>query len=266
MSMIARLLCWVSALLICTPAWAGGADSKPVEGRTPILVELFTSEGCSSCPPADRFLEKLDHQPISGAEMIVLSEHVDYWNDIGWKDPYSSGAYSQRQQAYAKHFGPDTVYTPEMVVDGSSQFVGSNAELADKALRKALSRQKLPIRVSSVSAVDPNYVGAHVEVGPLKPAYSSHSADVYAVVALNRAESQVSKGENAGRRLTHVAVVTSLTKIGEVQPGQSYSEDIHLKLESHSQPENRRMIVFVQESRVGRVLGAALIPLGTAGL
>ena len=263
MSMFARLLWWVSALFLSAPAWAGGPDSIPVEGRSPILVELFTSEGCSSCPPADRFLEKLDQQPISGAEMIVLSEHVDYWNDIGWRDPYSSGTYSQRQQAYAKHFGPDTVYTPEMIVDGSSQFVGSNAELAEKAFRKALSRQKLPIRVSSVSTVDPNYVRAHVELGPLKPAYSSHTADVYAVLALNRAESQVSKGENAGRRLTHVAVVTTLTKIGEVQPGQPYSEDIGLKVEPSSQLYNRRMIVFVQEAREGRVLGAALIPLST---
>jgi len=191
-----------------------------------------------------------------------LSEHVDYWNDIGWRDPYSSGTYSQRQQAYAKHFGPDTVYTPEMIVDGSSQFVGSDPEVAEKAFRKALRRQKLPVRVSSVSAVDPSCVRAHVELGPLAAAYSSQTADVYAVLAWNRAESQVASGENAGHRLTHVAVVTTMMKIGEVKPGQSYSQDIRLKLEPPSQPYNRRMIVFVQEPREGRVLGATLVPLG----
>lgn len=261
MSISARFLYWLSVLFLSRAAWA--PDSMAFDSRTPILVELFTSEGCSSCPPADRLLEKLDTQPITGAEMIVLSEHVDYWNDTGWSDPYSSRAYSERQKAYAKRFGPDTVYTPEMIVDGSSQFVGSDPDLAEKAFRKALSRQKLPIRVSSVSAGDPNYVHAHVELGPLEPAYSSQTADVYAVLAFNRAQSQVRSGENAGRRLTHVAVVTTMTKVGELKPGQTYSQDIRLKLEPPSQPDNRRMIVFVQESREGQVLGAALIPLGT---
>src|SRR5215469_9046466 len=149
-------------ILAVTPQSLRGSD--PGSGaRTPILVELFTSEGCSSCPPADRFLQTLDGQPIAGTEMIVLSEHVDYWNHIGWKDPYSASFYSQRQSAYAKRFGLDSVYTPQMVVDGTSEFVGSNSGLADKAFRKALRVPKLPVYLSSTSADASNTLHAHLE-------------------------------------------------------------------------------------------------------
>src|SRR2546426_938172 len=147
-------------------AWILAFARQPLRGsdaRTPVLVELFTSEGCSSCPPADRFLQTLDGQPIHGAEMIVLSEHVDYWNHIGWKDPYSASFYSQRQSAYANRFGLDSVYTPQMVVDGTSEFVGSNSGLADKAFRKALGVPKLPVRLSSISADASNTLHAHLE-------------------------------------------------------------------------------------------------------
>ena len=254
------LLLSVLSITSATCAPVSGSISE-IKGRTPVLVELFTSEGCSSCPPADRFLEKLDHQLVPGAEVIVLSEHVDYWNDIGWKDPYSSHFYSERRSAYAKRFGLDSVYTPEMIVDGSSEFLGSNPDLADKAFRKALSVQKLPVSASSVSAIDPNFVRAHIEVGTLERFYSSQTAEVYVALALNRAESRVSNGENAGHRLTHVSVVRSFRKIGEVKPGQAYSQDIRLMLEPGNQSHNLRLIVFVQEPRQGRVLGAALVPV-----
>src|SRR6516162_3629204 len=131
-------------------AWASESASE-VKNPTPLLVELFTSEGCSSCPPADRFLEKLDHQPLAGAEMIVLSEHVDYWNHIGWKDPYSADLYSERQSVYGKRFRLDSVYTPQMVVDGSSQFVGSDPGLADEVFAKALSVPKISVHLSLIS-------------------------------------------------------------------------------------------------------------------
>ena len=239
-------------------------ESQPLDesdARTPVLVELFTSEGCSSCPPADRLLQKLDGQPIKGAEIIVLSEHVDYWNQIGWKDPYSARSYSERQSAYSRSFGLGSIYTPQMVVDGSSEFVGSNSGLADKAFAKALGIPKIPVHLSSITADASNTLRAHLETGVLKASFGSREAEVYVAVALNRAESQVSAGENAGHRLAHVAVVRSLTRIGGLKQGQVLAQDIQLKLESGSDFHNLRLIAFVQEPQQGRVLGATLLPV-----
>ena len=241
-------------ILAVTPQPLRGSDAGS-EARTPVLVELFTSEGCSSCPPADRFLEKLDGQPVQGAEMIVLSEHVDYWNHIGWKDPYSASFYSQRQSAYANRFGLDSVYTPQMVVDGTSEFVGSNSGLADKAFQKALPVPKLPVYLFSISGDASNTLHAHLETGALDASFGSREADVYVAVALNRAESQVSAGENAGHRLAHVSVVKSLTKVGALKQGQVLAQDLQLKLGPGSDSSGLRLIAFVQEPRQGRVLG-----------
>jgi hypothetical protein len=261
MPMKLSLLSLIAVLLVT--AWILARGSKSVQRsdpRTPVLVELFTSEGCSSCPPADRFLEKLDRQPIPGAEMIVLSEHVDYWNRIGWKDPYSARYYSERQSAYAKRFGLNSVYTPQMVVDGSSEFVGSDSRAADKVFGKALGILKIPVRLSLISASAPNTLGAHLETGTLDASFGPQEAEVYVAIALNRAESQVSAGENAGHKLAHVSVVRSLTRIGDLKRGQHLSQAIQMKLEPQSDPRNLRLIAFVQEPRQGRILGAASLP------
>src|SRR3984957_4273429 len=174
-------------LLISTLCFltAGGvvllaADSRSSsDARTPVLVELFTSEGCSSCPPADALLQKLDQQPIPGEEMIVLSEHVDYWNHIGWKDPYSARFFSDRQGAYARRLGLPDVYTPQMVVDGNTQFLGSDAALAQKALAKALTQPKVSIRLSGVSSGATNLLLAHLEAGALPESFGLKEAVVY---------------------------------------------------------------------------------------
>src|ERR1700719_3790523 len=153
-----------------------GSDTSP---RTPVLVELFTSEGCSSCPPADALLEKLDRsQPVNGAELIVLSEHVDYWNDIGWKDPYSSHEYSERQSAYAAQFGLRSIYTPQMIVDGHSEFVGSDERRAREAIANATKEMKTPVSISS-SLGDEQTVSLHIETGPLSPSSTAESAGLF---------------------------------------------------------------------------------------
>jgi hypothetical protein len=249
-------------LLISTIAFLLGVSTPPAESashaRTAVLVELFTSEGCSSCPPADAFLQKLDAQPISGEEMIVLSEHVDYWNHIGWKDPYSSHFYSERQSAYARRLGLSDVYTPQIIVDGTSQFVGSDEALADKAFAKALTKPKITMRLTSISISATDVLLAHLETGALQESFGLHVADVYVAVALNRAESQVAHGENAGRTLTHTAVVRSIVRVGSIRQGQAFAQDIQIKLDPGTDAHNLRLITFVQEPGQGRVIGAAM--------
>jgi hypothetical protein len=120
------------------PASGARADSGATRARVPVVVELFTSEGCSSCPPADALLARLDKtQPVEGAEVIPLAMHVDYWNQLGWADPFSSHQFSERQGEYAAAFGKEDVYTPQMVVDGVKEFNGSNSSLARETIGKA---------------------------------------------------------------------------------------------------------------------------------
>src|SRR5271165_5951072 len=118
--------------------------------RTPVLLELFTSEGCSSCPPADRLLETLDRtQPIAGADIIVLSEHVDYWNSLGWRDPFSSATFTDRQNTYASKLHHESVYTPQLIVDGRSELVGSNAAKAKQVIEMAAREEKAPLQLEA---------------------------------------------------------------------------------------------------------------------
>ncbi len=212
----------------------------------PVLVELFTSEGCSSCPPADALLERLDRsQPVSGAQIIVLSEHVDYWNHIGWADPYSSPASTARQEEYARRFRTQGPYTPQMVVDGRSEFVGSDARAAESAIRDAIRQTKTAIRIAESDGA------AAVEVDPL-PAGTAHKATVFAAYAADAGTQDVLRGENKGRRLHHVAIAKELKSIGMIDNRRPFQ--VRLPLQSGS-----RLIVFVQESGNGPVLASAML-------
>src|SRR5262245_9190385 len=117
--------------------------------RSPVIVELFTSEACSSCPPANTVLAQLQQtQPVADAELIALSEHVDYWNYIGWTDPFSSSTFSARQETYAQAFGQqDRVYTPQMIVDGQTEFNGSAMNKARETIANAARSPKADVRI-----------------------------------------------------------------------------------------------------------------------
>ncbi|HTF42629.1 MAG TPA: DUF1223 domain-containing protein [Terriglobales bacterium] len=246
--------CMVACL--CCPAFGVAADASAAANPVPIFVELFTAEGCSSCPPADQLLQKLDEsQPTPGAQLIVLSEHVTYWDQLGWKDPNSSSYVTDRQAAYAARFGLKSPYTPEMVVDGTTEFVGNDARLAGQAIEKALHDEKVQVRLSSIALDSPGKLRAQVAVEALA---KNPGADVYLVVALNRADSQVERGENKGRHLQHVAVAQSITRVGSVDQTHNFAKAVEVRLDRHVDPSNLRVIAFVQRHGSDPVMGATM--------
>lgn len=243
-------------LTLLASAWSVSADSP---NAVPILVELFTSEGCSSCPPVDEMIREMDAtQPYAGAHVIVLSEHVDYWDREGWKDRYSSSLFTDRQSGYVRSLGLSTAYTPQVIVDGNKELKGSNAEIA-QTLEKIATVPKLSVRIDSAKIESPNELKAHVQVDASE---QKHGADVFLAIALDHAESQVSAGENSGKKLMHVAVVEELKKIGKIEKGKPYTQDATIKLKPGIDPTNVRVIAFVQEFTQGKVLGAAELKLG----
>ncbi len=225
---------------------------------TTILVELFTSEGCSSCPPADALLERMDaSQPIPGAHLIVLSEHVDYWNHEGWKDPYSSSLFTDRQSAYVHSLGLNTAYTPQFIIDGNLELKAGNPAEARQVFQKDLAEPKVSVRIDSVTVDPATPAVLHAHIG-VNGDSAKHNADIFVAIALDHAESQVSAGENAGHHLTHVAVVQELIKVDKLTKGKNFDQDVPLKLKPGTEAKDVRIIAFVQEPGAGRVLGAAL--------
>ncbi|MGO9346503.1 MAG: DUF1223 domain-containing protein [Terriglobales bacterium] len=248
-------------LALASAAGAGvSANGARTDSAAPVLLELFTSEGCSSCPPADRLLAKLDGtQPIAGAQLIVLSEHVDYWDHDGWKDAYSSSAFTSRQEEYARRFGLNSAYTPQLVVDGNAQVVGSDSAAADRAIDSARRRAKVPVRMSAVALADPKTIRVHLSVDALPGDFNAPKADILVAVALDHAESHVSAGENSGRDLRHVAVAESISKVGTVGKGKKFDGDVTVKVKGAAGLEGLRLIAFVQGADGGDVVGAAVV-------
>lgn len=173
---------------------------------TPVLVELFTSQGCSSCPPADNVLRKLAEQPIDGVQIIPLSWHVDYWNRLGWTDPYSSETATARQQAYATDLNARGLYTPQMVIDGQTEFVGSDRARAFDAIRAAAKSKKITLHVTWTRSNHDITVRAVADSGA-----SSEDWIVLLALTEDHVSIDVKRGENNGRTLQHTAVVRNST-------------------------------------------------------
>ncbi|HEY0385142.1 MAG TPA: DUF1223 domain-containing protein [Pyrinomonadaceae bacterium] len=243
------------------------ASAAAAGARVPVLVELFTSEGCSSCPPADDLLIQLEkNQSIAGAEVIVLGQHVDYWNRLGWADPYSSAEFSARQGEYSNAFGRDGVYTPQMIVDGQTEFVGSNNERAREAIAKAAHTPKATITLTANGAADETNATAvplSLRVENLPSISTGDAAEVMLAITESNLHSNVSRGENSGRRLTHTAVVRQLTSLGTVagNRGQAFTASPVVTIANEWKRANLRAVVFVQERQSRKVLGAAALNL-----
>jgi hypothetical protein len=235
--------------------------------RSPVIVELFTSEGCSSCPPADAVLEKLQQtQSVAGAEVIALSEHVDYWNYIGWSDPFSSAAFSARQEAYARALGQqDRIYTPQMIVDGQTEFVGNSMDKAREAIAKAAGSPKADVRIitpKTKTEKDDRAIRLGVSVKNVPPITKGDVAEVILVITEDNLSSNVSRGENSGRKLAHTAVVRKMRAIGGVDPStKGFESETNVAVATGWKRDDLRVVVFVQERAHRRVLGAASIKL-----
>ena len=226
--------------------------------RVPVIVELFTSEGCSSCPPADALLAKLEgQQPFAGAEIIGLEEHVDYWDQLGWRDPFSSANWTARQYAYAGFFRNGSAYTPQMVVDGHEEFVGSRSGKARQAIELAAVEKKVKVDLSAISLVQDKNLTFKVSVENLSG--STDTREVMLAITETGLHSAVTRGENAGEDLHHASVLRELKTIGAMEKNaeRPFSAQPVVKLDSGWKRENLRVVIFVQEKKGKRILGAA---------
>jgi hypothetical protein len=241
---------------LLTVAQSSGSEadkSSPVA-----IVELFTSEGCSSCPPADALLRQIHLKQAPSGQLIVgISEHVTYWNSLGWKDPYSSPIFTDRQSTYASRLSPEGPYTPQMVLNGRDQFVGSDGRALDRMLREDAKRTHFDLRIlTSTLSAD----GVDV-----KFSFSGHTSkplDVVAVLTDDADRSNVQRGENSGRLLQHVSVARSLTEVAKV--ADDTEKSIHLPLPEGFQAAfgvGHHLVLFVQEAHQGTIVGAATASL-----
>jgi hypothetical protein len=275
------VLAWVSAaVLVATLGFLAtggrlGADARkkdatPTGTRVPVVVELFTSEGCSSCPPADALLARLDQQqPVPGVEVIALEEHVDYWDQLGWRDPFSSSDWTERQRSYAQAFRTDSIYTPQMIVNGSAEFVGSRERQGKNAIEEAARQATVPVKLSAAAANGQRVAEVTVQVGRWEGAPAAEQLEVWLAVTETGLHSAVSRGENAGETLYHAAVVRKLQKLGTVAAKPVVGNDerealtAKISIDSGWKAENLQVVAFVQARRTLRIYGAGRVRLGS---
>jgi hypothetical protein len=232
--------------------------------RAPVVVELFTSEGCSSCPPADDLLRRLEQtQPVAGVEVIALEQHVDYWNRLGWADPFSAPEFSARQGDYADYFNNASAYTPQMIVDGQTEFPGSNQTKARAAIIAAAQKPKATISLARTGTAQQTGIPLSVRVEKLPTLAADDTVEVLLAITEDALRTDVPLGENAGHTLAHAAVVRELSSLGNIDRRGSapFTAQPIVALSAKWQLKNLRAVVFVQEHDSQRVLGATAIKL-----
>jgi len=243
------------AFLAVAGLYIATTKASPADSTTPrraVVVELFTSEGCSSCPPADELLGHL-HQDLAtkNIQVIPLGFHVDYWNSLGWKDRFSAADFGKRQEDYERSLRTDGPYTPQMVVDGRAEFVGNSARQADREITAAAGKaEDAEIKV----AAD---MGDHLTVAVKA---TSAGANILLAITEDNLTTQVGAGENNGHTLHHAAVVRELRPLGQIKDG-SFTASVPLKLQNEWKRQDLRAVVFAQEGSSGKILGATSVAL-----
>ncbi len=228
------------------------ANAQAAPQTSAVLVELFTSEGCSSCPPADELLRQVNGQQTEQGQIIIgLSEHVSYWNNLGWTDPFSADVYTERQNAYSARFHTEGPYTPQMVVNGREQFVGSNSGSLRSALNEESRRKQIQLHITNASIngkqLSFSYTAADV------PANST--LQLMAALVDDADRSSVQRGENSGRQLQHVFVARALAPVGMLRGNTSKEVTLRLPASLAGAPQPHHLVVFAQQLELGPVLG-----------
>lgn len=233
-------------VVLQTVAIANAAEQERTQG--PVVVELFTSQGCSSCPPADRLLREISTwSEQHRAPVFCLSFHVDYWNSLGWTDPYSSRQFSERQRAYANASRSARVYTPQMIVNGRAAFVGSRSADAQQAIKKALeAKPKCTIELT----VKRSRNGERRRVEYAVAGGEENSVLNIAIIQ-REAKNKVPRGENAGRNLAHVNVVRAFQTVALERP----TGQIEIQFPGGLDVDNARIIAYIQNRRSMQISG-----------
>jgi hypothetical protein len=233
----------IPLILLAAAAAVGQAAPLPA---TPVIVELFTSEGCSSCPPADDALQRLE-AGVPHAEVIALGEHVTYWDRLGWKDRFSADVFTKRQEDYARRFRLASVYTPQMVVNGQAEFVGVDEGRARKEIAKAAQEPGGRLTLT----IDHDVVA--IRAMGLPP--EAKGADVILAVTETRLDTDVQRGENSGHKLRHTGVVRSLESIGRIEDSRSgsYANQSQVRIDPSWKRENLKLVVFLQDRVTKRI-------------
>ena len=255
---LAPVLAVASGFALTSPtAPAASAAKLPAAplATVPVVVELFTSEGCSSCPSADAALRELETaQSVPGVEVIALGQHVDYWNRLGWKDPFSAAQFTQRQQWYAQGFNEGN-YTPQAVVNGRYEFVGSRRQ----ELAQTVAEAARAPRATVVLAREAGNLSIKVSGLPA----GTKAAEVELALTETGLSTQVGRGENSGRLLRHAAVVRTLRTLGTVGADGTFTATAPLNLNAAWKTDNLRAVVLVQETGSHHVVGVGTLPLAS---
>lgn len=243
------LIVLVAAVADSGPPVAGGNNNIDVQSPNgPIVVELFTSEGCSSCPPADRLFSQLE------GDVVQLGFHVDYWNHLGWRDPFSDARWSDRQRRYSDAFERGYVYTPQLVVNGRAEAVGSDRREVQAMLREAATKKP---SATLELAVEPGAGELAVAVAGRLVAGSEPAALLVAVTE-SGFEIDVEAGENRNRKLRHQHVVRDLHELGRLQPGAPLEQTVVLPLDAGWKREHVSIVAFAQDPVTLEIHGAAV--------